>query len=63
MCLKPPKAKGPSAPPPPVKAPEIQLGSDNPSEDLRRLKRRGVGALRTGLTIDTPSSGSGLTIE
>lgn len=62
--MKPPKPEKPQAPPPPVKAPEIQLGSEDPLQDPRLAKRRGRNALRTGLTIDAPSSnGSGLTIE
>lgn len=60
MCTKPPKAPKP-APPPKVEAPEVELGSDNPNQDVRLLKRRGRSALRTGLSIER--NGSGLTIN
>ncbi len=61
MCSKPPKPPKAVAPPP-VEVPQVQLGNDNPNQDLRQKMRRGRNALRTGLTIDSPS-GSGLTIE
>lgn len=62
MCTaKPPKPPRPAVPPPPVKAPEIQLGSDKDASDTRRLKRRGRNLLRTDLQIQS-SRGTGLTI-
>lgn len=61
MCSKPPDAPRAYSPPP-VKAPEIQLGNENSSTDARRLKRRGRNQLRTDLGLSLERTGSGLTI-
>jgi len=56
MC-PPPKPKKPVAPPPPVEAPEVELGSENQDQSKRALKRRGRNKLRTGLEIASGPGG------
>lgn len=60
MC-PPPKPAKPKAPPPPVEAPVIELGNENPNKALRERGARGRNQLRTGLNI-TAGSSNGLSI-
>lgn len=60
MCATPPKPK--NKVPVEIKAPEVQLGTDNPSASTRLLQRRGRSQLRTDLGLGIPLPTAGLNI-
>lgn len=62
MCATPPKPK--NKVPVEVRAPEIQLGSDNPAALDRLRMRRGRNQLRTDLGLSIPTlPASGLNVS
>ena len=63
MC-PPPKPKKPVGPPPPIEAPEIELGGNERAGATRQRKQRGRNQLRTGLGIaGALGGGGGLSIQ
>lgn len=60
MCATPPKPKNKT--PIEVKAPELQLGVENPGADQRLRMRRGRNQLRTDLGLGIPLPAAGLNV-